>query len=629
SHDVIINEEDCGTLRGLNCTALKDGDRVVASLAERIIGRVSVSDIVNPHTNELIVASGEEITDRLAAEIEASGIENVEIRSVLTCESKKGVCMKCYGRNLATQRMVQKGEAVGVIAAQAIGEPGTQLTLRTFHAGGVAGNAAANAQIKAKNSARVEFDELRTVARPTADHPNGQVVVGRLAEMRFVEQNTGNILSTVAVPYGANLYCNPGDIVEAGQILADWDPFNSVIVTEFDGYANFEDVKEGVTYRVDVDETTGLKDYIVTEARDRAAVPYCHILNAKGGDLLRTYSFPINGHIVVEDGQELKAGDILVKIPRSVAKAGDITGGLPRVTELFEARNPSNPAIVAEIDGVVTMGKVKRGNREVTITSKVNDTRDYLIPLSKQILVQENDYVRAGTPLSDGAITPADILAIKGPTAVQEYIVNQVQDVYRMQGVAINDKHFEIIVRQMMRKVRIDDAGDTNFLEGGIVDKLDFLEENDRIWGKKYVTDAGDSEELKAGMIISARRLRDENSLLKRRDLRTVQTRDAIPATATQILQGITRAALGSKSFMSSASFQETTKVLNEAAISGKSDPLEGMKENVITGHLIPAGTGLRDFDKIVVGAKEDFQTAERRPFDPDMSFAAFVDNDF
>ena len=625
SHDVIITEEDCGTLRGLVCTALKDGDRVVASLAERILGRVSVHDIVNPTNNELIVASGEEITDRIAKEIEDCGIESVEIRSVLTCESKKGVCMKCYGRNLATQRMVQKGEAVGVIAAQAIGEPGTQLTLRTFHAGGVAGNAAANAQIKAKNAAKLEFEELRTIDRPTDEHPNGKVVVGRLAELRFLDINTGIPLSTVSVPYGANLYAADGDIVEAGAVIADWDPFNAVIVTEFNGTVKFEGVKEGITYRVETDETTGLKDYIVTEAKDRQAVPYCHIVD-ENGDLLRTYSFPINGHISVEDGQKLVAGDVLVKIPRSVAKAGDITGGLPRVTELFEARNPSNPAIVAEIDGEVTMGKVKRGNREVILTSKVGDIRKYLIPLSKQILVQENDYVRAGTPLSDGAITPADILAIKGPTAVQEYIVNQVQDVYRMQGVGINDKHFEIIVRQMMRKVRIDDPGDTKYLEDGIVDKLDFIEENDRIWGKKVVTDAGDSETMKPGMIITARKLRDENSSLKRKDLKLVQVRDAVPATATQILQGITRAALGSKSFMSSASFQETTKVLNEAAISGKSDPLEGMKENVICGHLIPAGTGLRDFEKIVVGSKEDYQEVQQRSFNPDLRFASYHD---
>ena len=623
SHDVIITEEDCGTLRGLVCTALKDGDRVVASLAERILGRVSVHDIVNPSTGELIVASGEEITERVASEIEACGIESVEIRSVLTCESKKGVCMKCYGRNLATQRMVQKGEAVGVIAAQAIGEPGTQLTLRTFHAGGVAGNAAANAQIVAKNKCKLEFEELRTVDRPTEDNPNAKIVVGRLAELRFVDINTGIALSSVNVPYGSNLFFGDGDIVEKDTVIANWDPFNAVIVTEFAGRVQFEGVKEGVTFRVEQDDTTGLRDYIVIESKDKTIVPTCHILN-ENGDLLRTYNFPINGRISVKDGDEVAVGDVLVKMPRVVSKAGDITGGLPRVTELFEARNPSNPAVVAEIDGEVTMGKVKRGNREISLTSKVGDVRKYLIPLSKQILVQENDYVRAGTPLSDGAITPADILAIKGPTAVQEYIVNQVQDVYRLQGVSINDKHFEIIVRQMMRKVQIDEPGDTRFLEGGIVDKLEFAEENDRIWGKKVVTDAGDSETMQAGMIVTARKLRDENSMLKRRDLKLVQVRDAVPATSTQILQGITRAALGASSFMSAASFQETTKVLNEAAISGKSDPLEGMKENVICGHLIPAGTGLREFERIVVGAKDEAYEMRRKQFNPAEAFASF-----
>ena len=623
SHDVIITEEDCGTLRGLICTALKDGDRVVASLAERILGRVSVHDIVNPVTGELIVASGEEITERIAAEIEGCGIESVEIRSVLTCESKKGVCMKCYGRNLATQRMVQKGEAVGVIAAQAIGEPGTQLTLRTFHAGGVAGNAAANAQIVAKNKCRLEFEELRTIDRPTEEHPNAKIVVGRLAELRFVDINTGIALSNVNVPYGATLFCGEGDIVEKDTVIANWDPFNAVIVTEFAGRIQFEGVKEGVTYRVEQDETTGLRDYVVIESKDKAIVPTCHILN-ENGDILRTYNFPINGRISVKDGDDVAVGDVLIKMPRVVSKAGDITGGLPRVTELFEARNPSNPAVVAEIDGEVTMGKVKRGNREIILTSKVGDIRKYLIPLSKQILVQENDYVRAGTPLSDGAITPADILAIKGPTAVQEYIVNQVQDVYRLQGVSINDKHFEIIVRQMMRKVQIEEAGDTRFLEGGIVDKLEFAEENDRIWGKKVVTDAGDSETMQAGMIVTARKLRDENSMLKRRDLKLVQVRDAVPATSTQILQGITRAALGASSFMSAASFQETTKVLNEAAISGKSDPLEGMKENVICGHLIPAGTGLREFERIVVGAKDESYEMRRKQFNPAEAFASF-----
>ena len=623
SHDVIINEEDCGTLRGLVCTALKEGDRVVASLSERILGRVSVHDIQNPATGELIIASGEEITERIAKEIEDAGIESVEIRSVLTCESKHGVCMKCYGRNLATQRMVQKGEAVGVIAAQAIGEPGTQLTLRTFHAGGLAGSAATNAQIVAKNKCRLEFEELRTIDRPVEGHDDAMIVVGRLAELRFVDINTGIALSTVSVPYGSTLYHKDGDEVEGGELIATWDPFNAVIVTEFDGQVEFEGVVEGVTYRVDEDTTTGLRDLIVMESKDKSMVPVCHVKDA-AGNTLRTYNFPINGHITVEDGQKLKAGDILIKIPRSVGTSADITGGLPRVTELFEARNPSNPAIVAEIDGEITMGKIKRGNREIILTSRVGDVKKYLIPLSKQILVQENDYVRAGTPLSDGAITPSDILAIKGPTAVQEYIVNQVQDVYRMQGVAINDKHFEIIVRQMMRKVQVNDPGDTRFLEGGIVDKQEFAEENDRIWGKKIVTDAGDSETMQAGMIVTARKLRDENSQLKRHDLKLVQARDAVPATSIQILQGITRAALGANSFMSAASFQETTKVLNEAAISGKSDNLEGMKENVICGHLIPAGTGLREFDKIIVGNKEEIQQQRRQQFNPDMVFGNF-----
>ena len=611
SHDVIITEEDCGTLRGLVCTALKDGDEVISSLGERILGRVSVHDIIHPTTGKLIVAAGEEITEPIAAEIEASPIESVEIRSVLTCESRHGVCMKCYGRNLATSRMVQKGEAVGVIAAQSIGEPGTQLTLRTFHAGGIAANAAANATIVAKNDCRVEFEELRTVDIVNDDGSAGKVVVGRLAEVRFVDENTDIILSTQNVPYGSTLYVNDRSHVEKGTVIAKWDPFNAVIVTENAGTVQFEDVTEGVTYRVEEDEATGLREMIVVESKEKNRAPSCHILDDKG-ELIRTYNFPINGHIVVEDGQKVKAGDILVKIPRAVGKAGDITGGLPRVTELFEARNPSNPAIVAEIDGEITMGSIKRANREIILTSKLGEVKKYLVPLSKQILVQENDYVRAGTPLSDGSITPADILAIKGPTAVQEYIVNEIQDVYRLQGVKINDKHFEVIVRQMMRKVQINDPGDTRFLEQQIVDKLDFAEENDRIWGKKVVTDAGDSPNMKNGMIVTARKLREENSQLKRRDLKLVQVRDAMPATSTQILQGITRAALQTKSFMSAASFQETTKVLNEAAISGKTDYLEGMKENVICGHLIPAGTGLREFSRIVVGDMDDFEKVEQ-----------------
>jgi len=607
SHDVIITEEDCGTLRGLVCTALKSGDEIISSLAERILGRVTVHDIINPKTGDVILEAGEEITEDIADQIEKAEIESVEIRSVLTCESKKGVCRKCYGRNLATRRMVQKGEAVGVIAAQAIGEPGTQLTLRTFHAGGVAANAAANASIMAKyESARIELEEVRTVPFDE-DGRECEMVVSRLGEISFVDPNTKIVLSKVNIPYGSSLYFRHGEVVQKGEKIAQWDPFNAVIVTEYAGTLKFNDVIEGVTFRAETDETTGLTEKIVTESKDKTKVPTCDVLDANG-DKIGTYNFPVGGHVVVEDGQTVKTGETLVKIPRAAAKGGDITAGLPRVTELFEARNPSNPAVVSEIDGEVTMGKVKRGNREIIVTSKTGDQRKYLVSLSKQILVQEHDAVRAGTPLSDGAITPGDILAIKGPTAVQEYIVNEVQDVYRLQGIKINDKHFEIIVRQMMRKVQINDPGDTSFLEQEIVDKLDFAEENDRIWGKKVVTDAGDSDQLKAGQIVTARRLRDENSSLKRRDLHLVQVRDAVPATSTQILQGITRAALQTKSFMSAASFQETTKVLNEAAIRGKQDYLEGMKENVICGHLIPAGTGLREFDKLIVGSKEEYE---------------------
>ncbi len=517
--------------------------------------------------------------------------------------------MKCYGRNLATQRMVQKGEAVGVIAAQAIGEPGTQLTLRTFHAGGVAGNAAANATIVAKNDAKLEFDELRTVPyveKTGSDEVKCQMVVSRLAEVRFVDPNTKIVLSTMNVPYGSSLYKKQGDMVMKGELIARWDPFNAVIVTEYPGKLRFHDVIEGSTYKAETDETTGLTEKIITDPHDHTKMPSCDIVDSKG-EVLGTYNFPVGGHVVVEDGAKIETGQTLVKIPRAVGGAGDITGGLPRVTELFEARNPSNPAVVSEIDGEVTMGKIKRGNREIIVTSKTGDQKKYLVSLSKQILVQEHDAVRAGTPLSDGVITPSDILAIKGPTAVQEYIVNEVQDVYRLQGVKINDKHFEIIVRQMMRKVQISEPGDTTFLEQELVDKLDFLEENDRIWGKKVVTDAGDSENMKPGQIVTARRLREENSSLKRRDLRPVQVRDAVPATSTQILQGISRAALQTKSFMSAASFQETTKVLNEAAIRGKVDYLEGMKENVITGHLIPAGTGMRQWEKVIVGSREEY----------------------
>ena len=606
AHDVIIHEEDCGTLRGLVCTEIKNNEEVIASLGERILGRVSVHDVVNPLTNEILVHAGEEITEVIAKKIEDSPIEQVEIRSVLTCESKKGVCAKCYGRNLSNNRMVQKGEAVGVIAAQSIGEPGTQLTLRTFHVGGIASNIAAVSSVTSRYEGILEIDELRTVENVSDSGTRVQIVVGRLAEMRIIDPNTKMVLMTANIPYGSKLFFNNGDTVKKGDMICEWDPFNAVIVSEVGGRVNFEAVEEGVTYRVESDEQSGLKEKIIIESKDRTRVPSAQILD-EAGQVIKSYALPVGAHLMIEDGDTIKTGDVFVKIPRAVGKAGDITGGLPRVTELFEARNPSNPAVVSEIDGEVIFGKVKRGNREISVVSKTGETKKYLVPLSKQILVQENDYVRAGTPLSDGAVTPSDILAIKGPTAVQEYIVNEVQDVYRMQGVKINDKHFEVIVRQMMRKVQILDPGDTRFLEQQIVDKRDFMDENDRIWGKKVVTDPGDSQTLKAGQIVTARKLRDENSALKRKDLKLIQVRDAIPATSEQILQGITRAALQTSSFMSAASFQETTKVLNEAAINGKVDTLEGMKENVICGHLIPAGTGQREFDKLIVGSKEEF----------------------
>ena len=606
AHDVIIHEEDCGTLRGLVCTEIKNNEEVVASLGERILGRVSVHDVVNPLTNEILVHAGEEITEVIAKKIEDSPIEQVEIRSVLTCESKKGVCAKCYGRNLSNNRMVQKGEAVGVIAAQSIGEPGTQLTLRTFHVGGIASNIAAVSSVTSRYEGILEIDELRTVENVSDSGTRVQIVVGRLAEMRIIDPNTKMVLMTANIPYGSKLFFNNGDTVKKGDMICEWDPFNAVIVSEVGGRVNFEAVEEGVTYRVESDEQSGLKEKIIIESKDRTRVPSAQILD-EAGQVIKSYALPVGAHLMIEDGDTIKTGDVFVKIPRAVGKAGDITGGLPRVTELFEARNPSNPAVVSEIDGEVTYGKIKRGNREIIVTSKAGEVKKYLVSLSKQILVQENDYVRAGTALSDGATTPADILAIKGPTAVQEYIVNEVQDVYRLQGVKINDKHFEIIVRQMMRKVQIDEPGDTRFLEQQVVDKLEFMEENDRIWGKKVVVDAGDSQNMQAGQIVTARKLRDENSMLKRRDLKPVEVRDAVAATSTQILQGITRAALQTSSFMSAASFQETTKVLNEAAINGKIDKLEGMKENVICGHLIPAGTGQREFEKLIVGSKEEY----------------------
>ncbi|MBR5435520.1 MAG: DNA-directed RNA polymerase subunit beta' [Muribaculaceae bacterium] len=609
AHDVIITEEDCGTLRGIVCREVKNNDEVVASLGERIVGRVSVNDIIDPKTGELIVPAGEEISDDAADRISASPIESVEIRSVLTCESKKGVCAKCYGRNLSNNRLVQKGEAVGVIAAQSIGEPGTQLTLRTFHVGGIASNVAAISQVKSGHDGILEIDELRTVETDEVDAKgrNVEVVIGRLAEMRIIDASTKMTLTSASIPYGSKLYFSNGDKVVKGDVICEWDPFNAVIVSEVGGRVRFDNLVENVTYRVENDEQTGLSEKIITESRDRTKVPEASIIDADG-NVLKTYSLPVAAHLMVEENDELKPGQVFVKIPRSSGSAGDITGGLPRVTELFEARNPSNPAIVAEIDGEISFGKMKRGNREVVVTPKVGEPKKYLVPTSKQILVQERDYVRAGTPLSDGAITPADILNVMGPTAVQEYIVNEVQDVYRLQGVKINDKHFEVIVRQMMRKVRIIEPGDSGFLEEQVVDKRAFMDANDKIWGKKVVTDAGDSETLEKGQLITARRLRDENSLLKRRDLRQVVARDTVPATSEQILQGITRAALQTSSFISAASFQETTKVLNEAAINGKVDTLEGMKENVICGHLIPAGTGLREYDKLTVRGKDDLE---------------------
>ena len=606
AQDVIITEEDCGTLRGLTATAIKRNEDVVQTLKERILGRTTVHNVYNPHTGEMIVAAGEEITESVADAIDAAGIESVEIRSVLTCESRNGVCAKCYGRNLATGRMVQKGEVVGVIAAQSIGEPGTQLTLRTFHVGGVAGGVATDNSIVSRYEGRIEIDELRVVKSKSDDGKEINMVISRLAELRIVDEHTGIVLYTHNLPYGSMLYMNDGDTVKKGDLICEWDPYNAVIISEYDGKVAFENVIEGVTYRDEFDEQTGFREIVITESRDKTKNPVIKILN-KQGEEQKQYNLPVGAHIVVKENASVKAGEILIKIPRAVGKAGDITGGLPRVTELFEARNPSNPAVVSEIDGEVSFGKIKRGNREIVITSKLGDVKRYLVPLSRQILVQENDYVRAGMPLSDGAVTPSDILAIQGPTKVQEYIVNEVQEVYRMQGVKINDKHFEVIVRQMMNKVQIEDPGDTRFLEEQIVDKWDFMAVNDELYDKVVVTDAGDSETMKPGMMITLRKLRDENSMLKRKDLKPVEVRDVIPATSNQVLQGITRAALQTSSFMSAASFQETTKVLNEAAILGKVDPLEKLKENVICGHLIPAGTGLRDYDNIVVGSQAEY----------------------
>jgi DNA-directed RNA polymerase subunit beta' len=605
AQDVIITSEDCGTLRGLIATPLKKNDEIVESLYDRILGRTTVHDVYHPLTGNLIIAAGEELTEDYAKQISESPLESVEIRSVLTCESKNGVCSKCYGRNLATGRMVQKGEAVGVIAAQSIGEPGTQLTLRTFHVGGTASNTAASSKQEAKYDGIIEIDELKTVKRKNPDGQIVDVVIGRSAEMRIIDANTKIVLTTGNIPYGSQVYVNNLAKVKKGDLICDWDPYNAVIVSEFAGRIEFENVEEGITFREESDEQTGFKEKVIVESRDKSKNPAIKIVVNK--EILRTYNIPVGAHIIVNDAAKIEAGQILVKIPRSSGKTGDITGGLPRVTELFEARNPSNPAVVSEIDGIVSFGKIKRGNREVHVESRTGERKTYLVQLSKHILVQENDFIKAGEPLSDGAITPSDILAIKGPTAVQEYLVNEVQEVYRLQGVKINDKHFEVIVRQMMRKVEIIEAGDTIFLEKQLVNKAEFMAENDNLYGKVVVLEAGESTLYKTGQIITARKLRDENSSLKRRDMKLIEAREAVPATSSQVLQGITRASLQTNSFMSAASFQETTKVLNEAAVSGKIDDLSGLKENVIVGHLIPAGTGLRAYEKMIVGSQEEY----------------------
>ena len=608
AQDVVINIEDCGTLRGLTITALKKNEDVVETLYDRILGRVTLHDVYNPIDDKLIIKAGDEINEEIAREIEDSPIESVEIRSVLTCESKRGVCAKCYGRNLASGRMVQRGEAVGVIAAQSIGEPGTQLTLRTFHQGGTASNIAATSKIEAKFDGLLEIEELRTVEYVNKEGEKYEIVVGRSAEMKIVDKKTGVVLASANIPYSSNLYFPNGSTVKKGDTIADWDPYNAVILSEVEGSIAFENIVEGQTFRVESDEQTGYFEKVIIETRQKTKNPNIKILDTDG-NIIRQYDLPVGAHILVDEGNNIKAGSILVKIPRAFGKAGDITGGLPRVTELFEARNPSEPAVVSEIDGVVSFGKkLKRGNREVIITSKTGEEKKYLISTSKQILAQENDFVKAGTSLSDGVMTPADILAIKGPMKVQEYIVNEIQEVYRLQGVKINDKHFETIVRQMMRKVQVEDPGDTRFLEGELVNKIEFMEVNDAIFGMKVIAEVGDSEQFHKGQIVSARKLRDENSTLKRRDKVLVEARDAQPATARQVLQGITKASLQTDSFISAASFQETTKVLTLASIAAKSDSLLGLKENVIVGHKIPAGTGLREYEHIIVGSKAEYE---------------------
>ena len=617
SQDVVISEEDCGTLRGIATSALKDNEDVIEQLADRIEGRTSSHDVFNPITNELIVAAGDEISIDAARLIEDAGIETVEIRSVLTCESKRGVCVKCYGRNLATGYITQKGDAVGIIAAQSIGEPGTQLTLRTFHVGGVAGSSSVESSLNAKFDGTIQFDGLRTVDTINNEGNKVKVVIGRTGEVRIMDVKNDRLMITNNVPYGAILAVKDGATVKKGDVICTWDPFNNVIVAEQNGKISFENILEGFTYRDEADEQTGHREKVVIESKDKTKIPTIILSGAKDNKM---YNLPVGSHIVIEEGVEVKAGHILVKIPRVLGKLRDITGGLPRVTELFEARNPGNPAIVCEIDGIVAFGNIKRGNREIIVESKDGMVKKYLVPLTRQILVQDSDFVKAGSPLSDGQIAPADILAIRGPYAVQEYVVNEIQEVYRLQGVKINDKHIEVIVRQMMKKVEIVDAGDTKFLEEDLEDRFDFIEENDRIYDKKVVTDGGESAKFKPGQIVTVRELREENSILKRADKKVVEVRDAKPATARPVLLGITKASLGVQSWISAASFQETTKVLSQAAIQGKVDLMLGLKENVITGHLIPAGTGQKEFEKLIVGSKEEYEvlatTREAMSFD-------------
>jgi DNA-directed RNA polymerase subunit beta' len=611
SQDVIVNEEDCGTLRGIVARAIKKDDEVVETLYDRILGRTSVHDIYHPITGELIIASGDEITEEIAKKIEESPIEEVEIRSVLTCESKRGVCAKCYGRNLATGRRVKAGEAVGVIAAQSIGEPGTQLTLRTFHLGGVAGGSVTESSISAKYKGTLVIDDLKTITHINEDGDEQKIVTSRMAEMKIIDKESASTLYAHPVPYGSILFKDNGEEVKPGDLICQWDPFNNLIITEKSGIIRHKNLIENVTFKLERDEQTNFIEKVIIESKDRTKIPEIEIVD-DNGERMAVYNLPVGARVIAQEGDKVVAGQTIVKIPRIVGKTGDITGGLPRVTELFEARNPSNPAVVSEIDGLVSIGeKIKRGNKEIIVTPKTGKAKKYLVPLSKQILVQEGDHIKAGTPLCDGYITPADILRIKGPVAVQEYIVNEIQEVYRLQGVTINDKHFEVIVRQMMKKVQVEDPGDSDFLESEIVDRIEFMAENDRLFGKKVVVDAGDSQRYRVGMILSLRKLREENSMLKRKDLKLIEVRDAIPATSVQVLQGITKAALQTTSFISAASFQETTKVLNDAAIRGKTDYLLGLKENVIVGHLIPAGTGFPAFQDVVVGPKDAMESKE------------------